>query len=212
MEFPALEGTRKDHRVWLQLHPVVLGGAAPCAAPLWSTAHGKSVCSRSSGVSAQAPGSGCVPQGLCSAGCQEPWAPQWRHWQELQCAACWWLQRRACVAQEGCALPRLVPMSWQELKAPEAAASPEYKSSSRSVQHGCPSTAEEPSLQQTCARAHRPAAHGLSMHSHARAVPRVPLSPWGGMDVREDVFGTEKVLINPGVMFWAMLVLQQLWE
>lgn len=71
-----------------------------------------------------------------------------------------------------------------------------------------PSTAEKPSLQQNCARAHKPAMRGLSMRSHARALPRVPLSPWGGMDVKEDAFGTEKVLINAGVMFWAVLVLK----
>lgn len=62
---------------------------------------------------------------------------------------------------------------------------------------GVPVLLHEPRLQQTCAQVSQAyAPHGLLMQPHARVLPRVPPSPRGGMDAKEDAFVTEKVLVK----------------
>lgn len=60
-----------------------------------------------------------------------------------------------------------------------------------------PTLLHEPRPLKTCAQVSQARApHGLSMQTHAKVFPRVPVSPRGGMDAKEDAFVTQKVLVK----------------
>lgn len=150
-------------------------------------------------------GPGRVLHGLCSTGpgalapLQRGWQ-RWARWARAGAAVrcvCRRAQCRARVLQRR-ALPGVVPVSWPEFKAPEAAASPGYKASSSGVQHGRPSP-WEPSAQQTCAQvAEVPGCPSQSVDDAAprQGPPQGPPSPHGGTGATE-------------LMPWAVAVLNR---